>query len=146
MALTVRTKLEGDERFRRALARLSPEENPATLRRGLTRIGLLVQKVAAEEKIARGGVSGRGRNRRVARPLPDRLTSRTGALRRSIGLNRVPLPHAIEVGTELIYGAVHELGLGPFPPRPFLGPAIDDSIREMEQILADEWLREVNRA
>lgn len=137
MATSVRVTLTGDERLRRALRGLSPDQNPAFLRRSLRKMALLGQKVAAEKKIERGG---------KGPPLPDRLTSRSGALRRSIGVDLGDLPFAAAVGTELVYGAVHELGLNGYPVRAFLRPAFEDSINDFERILEDEWLREVNRA
>jgi phage gpG-like protein len=102
------------------------------------------------------------------------VRSRTGELRRSIsgprGYDASELPRAIEVGSDLVYAPVHEFGATikakrkPYlvfqlpggewrsakmvyiPERPFIAPAFDRASAEFEQILLDDWRREVYSA
>ena len=78
-------------------------------------------------------------------PHPSKLTSRTGTLRRSLGpafgLDKSGLPRFIEGGSSLVYAPVHELGLGRFPRRPFLAPAVDAVTPQLEQIMVKHWER-----
>lgn len=124
-------------RLQRKLDAMSPRQNKRWVSRALLRGALLVQKVAAEEKILRGG---------SGPPVPHILTSRTGTLRRSIRVDRGGLPEAISIGTDLIYGLVHELGGRFHPPRPFLSPAADDVAPQLPDILLEEWAKEYDRA
>lgn len=107
----------GDKQLRRKLKALSPRENRRVLREALLRVAFETQTNAARKQILPGG---------KGPPHPTRLTSRTGSLRRSIAVSRRGLPREIEVGTHLIYGAVHELGTNRYPKRPFLRPAADE--------------------
>ena len=86
----------------------------------------------SKEKILRGG---------KGPPVKGILTSRTGTLRRSIRVNRSPLPWAVEVGTDLVYGAVHELSTR--FPRPYLAPALDDMADKFDDIFAREIAKEI---
>lgn len=101
MAVTIRATVAGGERFQQALRNASPKTNPRFISQLLRAVALRTQAVAAGDKIRRGG-SGPA--------LPDRLTSRTGTGRRSISTNLSPLPRAAEVGSDLSYMAVHEIG------------------------------------
>lgn len=103
-ALTV--KIEGFRELERRLQKMNPKKTPVILKRGLTRVALQIQKNAQKEQIKSGG----GGKRNASAPLPNRLTSRTGTGRRSIRVNRGPLPRAIEIGTDLRYMAAHERG------------------------------------
>lgn len=159
----VRVIVRGVPELREALARIRAPGNRAVLDRALTKSALLVQRIAAREKIIAGGVTGRGRARTIAPPHPSQLTSRTGAGRRSIRVNRDDLPFAIEIGSDLTYMAVHEFGgtfsvtrkrpvsggtvtySATYPPRPFLGPALDDAAQQFPAIFAAEFQREVER-
>lgn len=136
MALAFSVKVTGVKKLNKKLRQIDPEQNTKILRRALDKAGLLVQKIAATDKIVRGG---------SGPPLADRLTSRTGALRRSIRVNRAPFPHAIEIGTDLGYGAVHELGLGAATPRPFLSPALKDAETRVRRFFEDEIRREIRK-
>jgi len=169
MALGVRTKLTGGEALARALERAHPSSQRIA---GdvLRKLALHTAKIAAEDKIKRGGKSP---------ALPNKLTSRTGTGRRSIGVNLAPLPNAAEVGSDLEYMAVHEAGgriniprkfvkahfrtvafgrkvgrfrVGGFyvnphkanyPRRPWLEPAVDDVLREAPRIAARIWEGEI---
>ena len=122
-------------RVRRVLGKLSPAQNANINRKSLRKCGLLVQKIAAEEMIVRG----RGRH---APPLPDRLTTRTGTLARSIAL--VIDGATATVGTDLIYGAVHEFS--PSHPRPFLSPALEKAESKFEGIFIKVLEEELRKA
>lgn len=103
--MQVRVVVVGSEELRAKLRNLDPSVNRTIIRNSLIRSAFEVQTAATKE-IAGGG---RGKNKALP-PLPSRLTSRTGTLRRSIRVNRSPLPFAIEIGTDLVYGAIHEIG------------------------------------
>ena len=108
MALVLRVNVQGAQAVRRALASFTSPEVDRINGRWIRQAAFRVQKNAADEQIIRGGgISRRGPERA---PDPKRLTSRTGTLRRSIGVNLGPLPRAAEVGTALEYGVVHETG------------------------------------
>lgn len=125
MAVSTTFKVTGLKEFDKRLRKVDPERNPKIPRRALDKAALLTQKIAAKEMI----VTGRPRG---SAPLPNKLTNRHGGegLVGSIAVNRSPLPKAIEIGTELVYGAVHEKGLRGFPKRPFLKPALDKASRK----------------
>lgn len=136
MTVKLRTVIVGTPELRRRLKALNPAENREILRRGLTTAALMIQKNAATEQIVHG--------RTKDPPLPDRLTNRSGGrgLVGSIAVNRRPLPRAIEVGTSLVYGAVHEEGRGSYPVRAFLAPALKAIGPKLDRIMADAWKRE----
>ena len=96
---------------------------------------LLMLRIAAREKIHHGG---------GGPPKPNILTSRTGTLRRSLGLStsldRSGLRQGfIEGGTALIYGAVHEFRNA--GQRAFLAPAVVDAESRIEDIFIKHWDR-----
>ena len=73
-----------------------------------------IQSNAAKKQILSGG----GGKKNAKAPHPYQLTSRTGTGRRSIRVNRGPLPNAIEIGTDLVYMSLHEHGgVADFPSR-----------------------------
>jgi hypothetical protein len=133
--VAMRVTVIGGPELRRQLIQLNPKENPRIPVNALERVAGEIQRNAKDKQIAAGG---RGKKRAIP-PLPDRLTSRTGTLRRSIGVNRRPLPRAIEIGTPLVYGAVHEFGWGRYPVRAFLQPALDAISPRIGGIVAEEW-------
>jgi hypothetical protein len=132
MPVALSVKVEGVKELQARLDRIDPKKNSAWVARALMKCALRVQEVAAKEKILPGG---------KGPPVKGILTSRTGTLRRSIGVNRSPLPWAVEVGTDLIYGAVHETSKK--FPRPFLKPSLDDVADEMDDIFARELAKEL---
>jgi phage gpG-like protein len=134
MAVSLSISVQGAEDLHERLNRINPKTNPAWVRRSMLKSGLRVQEIASKEKILRGG---------KGPPVLGILTSRTGTLRRSIRVNRSPLPWAVEIGTDLIYGAVHESGGKYHPARPFLKPALEDVSRELSGIFAKEWAKEL---
>lgn len=133
-------RLVGGEQLRKDIAKLSPKQR-RILDPALLESGLLVLRIAAQEKIRRGGQRTKG----VQSPaIQGKLTSRTGTLRRSLGptfgVDRSGLRQGfIEVGSELVYAPVHEFGNATHPPRPFLSPALDDSISSFRGIFLKHW-------
>jgi phage gpG-like protein len=161
VAVALEVSVAGQKKLARLMSRLDPKRHGEQWQRAaLLRAALLVQRVAAQKKIKRGG---------EGKPLPHVLTSRTGTLRRSIGVDRGPLPGAVDVGTALKYGGVHETGgvfgiprhtvaaharRGPFsrgpysarfPKRPFLVPALEDIVPRLPDIFVEE-IQKVLRA
>jgi phage gpG-like protein len=144
--LSMSMHVEGLDKLHDKLERISPSRaGEAWSRRALMTCAERVQAIAAGEMIIRGGRIGKGRRKTDALPDPTRLTSRTGRLRGSIRVNRSPLPRAIEVGTDVVYGAVHELiGVGrKRTKRPFMAPALEKAAKEFTRIFAKELGREL---
>ena len=124
MALSVRIDFTGDERFRRVLEQIRPSAQRGIIAEALTESAMLVARIAATEKIKRGGRFRGPRGPRGGRGAlgnapadPVRLTSRSGRLRGSLagrgyreGLDRTGLPREIAVGSEVNYAPVHEFG------------------------------------
>ena len=133
MAVAARVSVQGTEAVVAMLRRLAPAKNQEIARRALKILAFEVQRVATREEILPGG---------KGPPDPHRLTSRTGTLRRSIAVDQSSLPFSVSVGTDLVYGAVHELGIPPFPPRPFLQPAIDKVSPTIAEVFRREWEKE----
>jgi hypothetical protein len=104
VAITVKTS--GLNELQADLRRLNPKENVQITSKGFEDIAFAIQRNAANKQIVAGG---RGKKNAVP-PLPSKLTSRTGTGRRSIRVNRGPLPRAIEIGTDLKYMSLHEVG------------------------------------
>ncbi len=157
MADSVTVRITGDD-FERSLRNMDPRFKPKLISRILLRSGQAIQVTVQTKTILRGGGGA---------PKPNILTSRTGTLRRGQFTN-VLSPRAVEVGTDLVYGAVHEQG-GTFsvpthsrrtasgtvtvmahskryPRRPFLEPALKKTERERQKIARQEWQRVINRA
>lgn len=103
----VKVTVVGGEEVRRMLRRLSPAQNQAIFRKSLTDCARLVASNARTKQIMGGGQKAKGVQ---IKPHPTRLTSRTGTLRRSISTNWYRKPEAIDIGSDLKYGAVHEHG------------------------------------
>lgn len=130
MAIAFRLNVTGADQTRRYFQRIGRTIPRRAIPDALVEIGLRVQRQAATKEIAGGGLQFVG-----ARPAPalkDRLTSRTGSLRRSIRVNRSGLPRHVDVGSDLVYARVHELGGRAgrggsvnLPPRPYLTPALE---------------------
>lgn len=161
MAGTITVKIVGGEELKRKLAKLDPAQNLAIMRKSLLEIAFEIQTVASKVMIVPGG-----ENRRDKSPLRNRLTSRTGTLSGSIATDRTHLPGAVEVGTHLKYGAVHEFGgtfpvkahtrrnrvsggnhavqahTATFPPRPFMQPALARVKPKMTGIILRHWKTE----
>ncbi len=140
MAVKLRASIVGTKALQRRLKQLDPGENRRILTLGLTKAALMIQVDAATKQIVHG--------RTKAPPLPSRLTNRSGGrgLVGSIAVNRRPLPNAIEIGTSLVYGAVHEEGRGSYPVRAFLAPALKKIGPKLGSIIASVWKREAARS
>ena len=138
MAVGLRVSVVGSKALLRQLKRTNPAINRRIVTESLVEIALKVQTNAANLQITGGG---RGKGKGLS-ALPNKLTSRTGTLRRSIAVDRKPLPRAIEVGTDLVYGPIHEFGLGNFPERPFMGPALDAISPQFGAVVIKRWKRE----
>jgi phage gpG-like protein len=117
----------------------------------------LVLTDAAQNQIIRGGRfraapgprGGKGKLRNT-KPHPSKLTSRSGELRRSLSVNRgrdrSGLPRYVDVGSDLVYARVHELGLGSYPKRAFLAPAVAAVSPRFEGLLLGELEKAVTEA
>jgi HK97 gp10 family phage protein len=150
MAVSLSISVTGLDELQAQLDRINPKKNSAMVGRALVKCALLVQSDAAYKKIIAGGRfrgpagprGGRGKMT-SSKPHPTKLTSRTSRLRDDIAVNRSPLPWAVEVGTDVKYAAVHEYGGRYHPPRPFLGPALDDMADQFDDIFAREIAKEI---
>ncbi len=141
MATALRVSLVGTKELQRRLKQMNPAINKRIIRESLVEAAGKIQTNAALVQITGGG---RGKGQGLP-PLPHKLTSRTGTLRRSIAVDRKPLPLAIEIGPNPPadgYGEIHELGLGNYPKRPFMGPALDAISPEFGAIVIKRWKRE----
>lgn len=104
MADRLTAKLVGTAELKRALDRLDPSQQGQAMGKALVESASLVGRIASREKIKPGG---------TGKPKRGKLTSRTGTLRGSIAVGFVSFQGDISfitVGTDLIYGAVHENG------------------------------------
>lgn len=143
---TFRVELTTSPGLKRALAALRQPALREVFRRALLRSAFKVQEISTRQKIRAGGVVGTGKSRMNLPPLPDRLTSRTGTLRRSIAVDRSALPFEVSIGSDLVYAAVHETGglvhrrsgTARYPARPFLGPALEDASAYFDDYLERE--------
>ena len=88
---------------------------------------------AAREEIVRG----RSLN---AKPLKRKLTWRTGRLTRSIGSDLSRAPRLYIIGAAARYAPQHELGLPPFPKRPFLLPGARKAVSKYAERLFRDYL------
>lgn len=111
-----------------------------TLERALLKSGAVVQTEITTNQIIRSSLG----------PVdPHRVTSRSGELRRSLsGRRGIDDSRArrrrrafIDVGSDLVYAAVHELGsiARNIPARPFITPGFEESERTIEAIFLNEW-------
>ncbi len=138
MAVNLKVSLKPSPKMAQAFRKMDPARNRRIFAQGAIEAALLIQANAAGVQILKGG----GGIRNARPPHPTQLTSRTGRLRGDIAVDRSPLPHAIEVGTDLVYGAAHEFGVGALPKRPFMGPAFAAVRRKIPEILVRVWRRE----
>jgi phage gpG-like protein len=106
MAVNLTVSIEGEAAIRSWLDRLDPVSNSRIMRNGLIVAANLISTDAKTRQFVAGG---RGKSKAL-KALSNRLTSRTGTLRRSIRVNRSGVPAYIDIGTDLKYGAVHEFG------------------------------------
>ncbi len=141
MATQIRVSVVGTKELKRKLEKMNPGVNKRILRDSLIESALGVQRDAAKNQILAGGGGKKGG---MTKPHPSFLTSRTGTLRRSIKVDRGPLPFAIEAGTDLTYGAAHEFGSTKrnLPKRPFMQRALDRVAPKFGDIVVKHWKRE----
>jgi len=154
--VTLSVKLTIDPGLTRAIRALQAPQLHQAFRKALLKSMSKTLTIARQEKIKRGGVVGKGSSKKNSPPLPHMLTSRSGDLRRSLGENDESsavdysqLPYAISGGTHYVYGRVHEFGgtfarrggSATYPPRPFLGPALEDASKFFEKYWLDEFAK-----
>jgi len=141
VATQLRVSIVGTKGLKRALDKMNPGVNKRIVRESLIESAFLVQRDAAKNQILAGGG---GKKSGMTKPHPRFLTSRTGTLRRSIKVDRGPLPFAIEVGTDLVYGAAHEFGSTKrnLPVRAFMQPALERVAPKFGEIVVKHWKRE----
>lgn len=97
----------------------------ADLKKRGKNVGVMVQKDAKAEFT--GKVSDKNRRRSGG---GNKLGTYSGKLQRAISTTVTVRRDGIRIeigptGSSGFYGAVHELGLGRYPARPFLGPAVE---------------------
>lgn len=146
MAVRVVAEVEGMKPLLAMLKKLSPEKSSEILVRSLLECAHLVAENAKREQIIRGGrfnVPGPrgGKNLQDRPPHPSKLTSRSGRLRDSISPRWHRKPWSIDVGTDVVYGRVHEEGIPPFPKRAYLEPAVEATERRFPDIFMRNWRR-----
>jgi len=118
MTTGVRVNVLDSRKIRTFLDDLDPKVRGAVVDQALESIARLVEQRAKEVEIIRG----RGR---VSPPLRRKLSFRSGRLSGSISTDLSGRPNQFVVGSNVKYAPVHELGLAPYPKRPFLRPAAD---------------------
>ncbi len=131
MSVSVQVRVD-DKALLRAVNKLKPGKNPVVFREFLDKLALQVQTRATKVEIIRGG---------TGPPHPTRLTSRTGAGRRSISVDRRGLPNSISIGSNLVYMAVHEFGGKHHKVRAWLAPAVAHSLKGAAALAAKIWER-----
>ena len=153
MAVSVAVRLDIPPGLERALGAFQPPRLDSIFSRSLNRVALDIQTIAT--------------TRHLRGPRPVKVDVVTGALRRSVRVDRGHLPRFVEVGSDLVYAPVHEFGAtirargggfltfklrdGSFrrvrsvtiPARPWLQPAIKDASPKFERILFQEVTKEV---
>lgn len=118
MPTGARLNLVDKGRIAQLLERLDPTERDSISAKVIGQSARLIEAEAKENQIVRG----RGL---TAPPLKKKLSYRTGHLSRSISTDLSGLPRQAIVGTAVRYSVVHELGISPYPRRPFLEPAAE---------------------
>ena len=148
MAVSVAIQLKVPKQLERTIGAIGKPRIDTIFDRGLNRMALDIQSIATRKYL-----SG---------PRPVKVDVVTGALRRSVRVDRGKLPRFIEIGSDLVYAPVHEFGAkinargggfltfklrdGSFrrvrsvtiPARPWLQPALDDADRKFPTILLQE--------
>jgi hypothetical protein len=117
--------LEGADKLQRALKRGTPKLHPKILVQPMRDWALDTQLVSKRDYLTG--------------PRPERLGVVTGRLRGSIAVDLLQAPRYVDVGTNVVYGPVHEFGGKHHPARPFLRPAAEEAFRGFERDLAKAW-------
>jgi hypothetical protein len=146
MVIALKVEVTGIEKLNQGLARLTPKKHKEIMSGALMDCAKLVMINAKDRQIRKGGrVATKGpRGGRVLKSIgvhPTMLTSRSGDLRESIDIDRQPLPFAIDIGTHFGYGAIHEQGLGNYPVRAFLAPAVKEEEGRFPKVFMKHWRR-----
>lgn len=131
MAAAISVRLEGGAKLRRALSKLNPADNARIFSLSAREVALKIATNARNVQLRRGGGD----------VHPTQLTSRTFRLRDSIAPDFRGLPRFAEVGTDVRYGPVHEFGLGRYPSRPFMAPALEAVRPQIPEIVVKHWKR-----
>lgn len=147
MSVKLAVKVEGVEELQRRLNRVKPETNPQWVSRALVKCALLIQAEIQENQLIRGS------DDPLARAHPKRLTSRTGRLRDSIAVDRSGLPDSILIGSNVVYGAIHEFGgaagrnlAATLPARPYMQPGLEAVANQLDGIFQREVDREIAKS
>ncbi len=135
MATSLRLNTADSRRIKRYLKALTPASRNSVVREALEGIAFATSLDARTKRIIRG-------RSRKAKPVPKRLTWRSGDLARSISVDLSELYKRSIVGTPIEYAPQHEQGLSPYPRRPFLKPASDSVLkRQAKRIFRVALLR-----
>lgn len=131
MAVRVRVRHLGSERFRRAIGKLKLPEAEPIYRRALRRSVGLISRTTKEDYLS-GQV----------------LPVRTGELRRSVGVDLSRLPRQASVGSEHEGAAALHFGWPAknIGPHPFLFPAVERDLTKLPNLWIEEMDREVSKA
>jgi len=129
MATAITVKVTGTKELRRRLAKMNPQQNEEIFIRSARQAATLIAADARRVQIR----SGRGAVH------PSRLTHRSHWLRDHIAPDFRGFPRFAEVGTDVFYGAIHEFGLGHFPARPFMAPALEAIRPKIPSIVVRNW-------
>lgn len=154
MPVSLRVNVKGTADVVRMLNRVSPKKNGRWVTEALIESAERVQTLAARKYIIGGGRfrgprgPRGGKGKLTDAPVnPHRITSRSNFLRSRIAVDHARAPRSVEIGTDVIYGPVHELGspkLG-IRARPFLQPALEEASSAFEGIFIKEWKKAVVR-
>ncbi len=130
MAALLSVRVTGGAKLRAALSRLDPADNARIFSLSAREIATKIAANARNVQLRRGGGT----------VHPTQLTSRTFRLRDSIAPDFRGLPRFAEVGTDVLYGPLHEHGLG-IKARPFMAPALEAVRPQIPAIVVKHWKR-----
>lgn len=125
------------QQLQRDIRNLSLGKRRTAMNKALRKSGLIVARNAQKQMLPNHGGPAH----------PTRLTSRTGTGRRSI---RADKPVArdpiffVDIGPNVGYMSVHELGQMGFPERRYLRPGLDNSRLAIQNTFVNEWRRSLN--
>lgn len=141
MSVTIRATITGLDELSHGLSELSQGRY---IQAGLDRSAALVVERARRDRFRSGGGDA----------VPGILTRRTGALERSIRIQRgrahrpggAPGYHDVIFGPGGEHGPFHELGTSRLPRRPVLEPGLHLAAPSFAAIFEEELVREIDRA
>lgn len=158
MGVRIVVSEDGIRRVRQVLKRTRARATDKWVKRALKKSAFLAIRETTLRQIIRGGKQA---------PDPKRLTSRTGNLRRSIGASFSEGPGFSQWGTQLGYGATHEIGgrvtipshtrrsrkgksfkvrayTANYPARPYIQPGLDVMLGDqIPDVFQNEWLKAI---